>query len=649
MTSSFMPEPLLELFLFESGQLLEQLEQRMIEGEKSGFFSPGVIDEMMRAMHTIKGSAAMMGFQHIAALSHSLEDLFIWLKGQTPNAEESSELADIVLEGCDFIKLELYKIKQGDVADGEADKPVFRVKALLDRLKQGDRRMEEEKKPDEYRISVHFDDGCQMENVRAFALINRLQEAAESLVYDPPDIQENPDSAEVIRKQGFTLWMRTTRSREELNAFFEQTAFVRQLAVEALPREQWPSSDEPRSLEIRQPASVRDSMISVQVDKLDKLMDLVGELVISESMVTRNPELAGLSLNHFTKAARQLRKITGEIQDMVMSIRMVPLTTSFQKLQRIVRDMCKQTGKEIRLRMIGEDTEVDKNIIEHISDPLMHLIRNAADHGIEEPELRSALGKERRGTITLEAQNVGNEVLVTIKDDGRGLDKEAILERAAQKGLLPQKAHEMTDEEIYALIFLPGFSTREVATAFSGRGVGMDVVVRNLEAVGGTVHIASQPREGTAFTLRIPLTLAIIDGMNIRVGQSRFTLPMNAIRESLRAKEANVIFEPDGTEMLMIRGSCYPVRRLHRRYKVEKAVESISGGIIVMVEYDRRMVCVLADELLGEQQVVVKAMPEYIRMTSDIKGISGCTLLGDGSISLILDVAGLVLNEIYPH
>ncbi len=297
-------------------------------------------------------------------------------------------------------------------------------------------------------------------------------------------------------------------------------------------------------LEKEAQSSSAQGIISVSITKLNKLIDLVGEMVIAEAMVTQNPDLKGLNLDNFQKAARQLQKISGELQDMVMSIRMVPISSTFNKMHRIVRDMSKKLDKQVALEIIGEETEVDKNIIEHISDPLMHVVRNSIDHGLEATEDRIAAGKPPIGTITIEAKNAGSDVLIIVKDDGRGLDKEKILKRAKENGLLHKPENLMTDKEIYSLVFLPGFSTTEKITEFSGRGVGMDVVSKNIEAVGGTTWIDSSPGVGTITTMKIPLTLAIIDGMNVRVGNSCYTIPTTDIRESFRPEEKAIIKDP---------------------------------------------------------------------------------------------------------
>jgi two-component system chemotaxis sensor kinase CheA len=272
----------------------------------------------------------------------------------------------------------------------------------------------------------------------------------------------------------------------------------------------------------------------------------------------------------------------------------------------------------------------------------MHLIRNSIDHGIETSEERLNNGKPQTGTITLSAQNAGSDVLMTVKDDGKGLNRVKILEKAQKHGLLRIPEDEMSDKEVFSLIFLPGFSTKDNISEFSGRGVGMDVVLKNIEAVGGSVSVDSMAGESTTVTLKIPLTLAIIDGMNIRVGTATYTIPTVSIRESFRADKKNIIIDPDKNEMIMVRGRCYPVLRLHEHFKVKTSVTDITEGIIVMVENGDEIICIFADELIGEQQVVVKTLPAYIRNIRRIRGLAGCTLLGDGSISLILDTAGFL-------
>ena len=285
-------------------------------------------------------------------------------------------------------------------------------------------------------------------------------------------------------------------------------------------------------------------------------MDLVGELVTTESMVVSNPDLKGLHLDNFNKSARELRKLTDELQDVVMSMRMVPLSGVFQKMNRIVRDMCKKLDKEVDLITEGGDTEVDKTINEAIADPFMHMVRNSMDHAIESPEERLALGKPEHGQVALRAKNIGGEIVITISDDGRGLDTESILKKARNNGILTKPENEYTEKEIFNLIMLPGFSTNTEVTEYSGRGVGMDVVRKNIEKVGGTISIDSKAGQGTTFTLKIPLTLAIMDGMELAVGGSVFTMPITSIKQSFKfSRDQQLVRDTDGSEMIMLRAN----------------------------------------------------------------------------------------------
>lgn len=685
-------DPMLDMYIFETAQLLEQLEQVILTGERCSHYSGEEINAVFRIMHTIKGSSAMMMFDNISKLAHAIEDLFYFLREENPYIDDYSKISDFVLLGSDFIKAELAKIENGIQPDGSADYLEASLKDYLINLKNTMAKAAErdpgsitataprfennqkyyislngpstEEGCQAYKATVFFEDGCEMENIRAFTIIHNLEELAAEVIHNPSDILDSEEAIEIIRTSGFEILFRSSKSYEELNDFFERTVFLRSLEFVRLETDDEFLSEKNKKdsmLEGSKPVipkilekekdnnenelSAKNShqkIISVNVSKLDKLMDLVGELVISEVMVTQNQDIIDLKLDNFSKAARQLKKITGELQDIVMSIRMVPLSTTFQKMNRIVRDMCKKLGKDVELEIIGEETEVDKNIIEHISDPLMHLIRNSIDHGIETIEERKNKSKGEKGKITLEAKNSGGDVLISVSDDGRGLSRSKILEKARGNGLIARPENELSDKEVFNFVLLPGFSTKSNITEFSGRGVGMDVVAKNIETVGGSVSIESLENIGTSITLKIPLTLAIIDGMNIKVGNSRYTIPTISIKESFRPKRTDIIQDPDGNEMIMVRGHCYPVLSLQKFFSVKTGITEITDGIIIMVEQNTRSICLFADELLGQQQVVVKALPNYISNHKKIKGLGGCTLLGDGNISLILDISELL-------
>lgn len=675
-------EQMLDMYLFETFQNIEQLENNILETEKSSGYTQDVINEIFRIMHTIKGSSAMMLFNSIANLAHAMEDLFYYIREQKPKDINKEALSDLILEGVDFIKIELEKIKGHNFEEGNCTDLMENIKQFLSELKKCNsdnlpeaasihpEKLQYYIVPGEpaakpykfsYKATVFFEDGCEMENIRAYSIINNLKQDTDEITYLPEDIIDNENSKQEIIDKGFVIFFRANKTVKEMQKFFQETVLLKRFELLPLKEQEYrqsvSGSEEQAAIKTPRTGSRAEAenkekelhssaagqnIISVNITKLDMLMDLVGEMVISEALVTQNPDLEGLELDNFQKAARQHHKIISEVQDMVMSIRMVPLSATFHKMHRIVRDMNKHLNKETELVLVGEETEVDKNIIEHISDPLMHLVRNAIDHGIEAARERVDLGKDKLGKVTIEAKNSGSDVLIQIKDDGKGLNKEKILIKAREHGLLSKAENEMTEREIYNLTLLPGFSTKEKVSEYSGRGVGMDVVSKNIEAIGGTVMIDSTQGEGTCITLKIPLTLAIIDGMNIRVGESRYTIPITTIKESFQPRQSDIITDPDGKEMIMVRGSCYNILRLHQIYDVATDIRKFTDGILIMVEQDERTCCLFADELLGQQQVVVKTLPDYIKNIRKVHGISGCTLLGDGSISLILDIAGLI-------
>lgn len=378
--------------------------------------------------------------------------------------------------------------------------------------------------------------------------------------------------------------------------------------------------------------------IRVDLQKLDSLINLVGELVIAEAMVTRHPAITSQEDESVERAVHQLRRVSRDLQDVAMSVRMIPLAGTFQKMIRLVHDLSNKSGKKINLEISGEDTEVDKTVIENISDPIVHIVRNAIDHGVESPQERSAAGKPEVACLKIEGRHEGGEVWITISDDGKGLNRARILKKGIERGLVRGDGADLTDSQVYKLIFEPGFSTADKVTDISGRGVGMDVVKKNIEKLKGKVDIRSVPGEGAAFILRIPLTLAIIDGMLVRVGRSRYIIPILAIRESIKPDLEHVTITPDGSEVVRVRDDFYPVVRLHELFKQTADSSVLSDGILVIVETEGQVVALFVDEILGQQETVIKGLSSYFE---DVKGVSGCTILGNGEVSLILDVSAV--------
>ena len=707
MGEDFNTDSMLDMFLYESDQLLETLENTVLEKKDEECFDEQSINEIFRVMHTIKGSSGIMMYENITKVSHKLEDVFYYLRESHPENVPHLELVDHVLEVSDFVTGELEKIKNGDTPDGDESKLVDEIDKFLTKIKTGISQKGDELPPENtyvepsqfyiaptesesskyYKVSIYWRGDTQMCNIRAYTAVYALKEVAEDLQYIPDDIISNEESSDVILEDGFHMLIQCQCSKDDIISTIGETSGMDRVEVNDCTKqefelgfhehdeqpiiieledkdkepEQKPEKKEPapgdyviknkeagksKKLAKNQPKQQpKQTYISVNVEKLDSLMDMIGELVISEATVLQNPDLKvpGLELSNFQKSASQLSKITTELQDVIMSMRMMPLTNTFQKMNRIVFDVSRKLGKDIELEVIGENTEVDKNIIEHISDPLMHLVRNSVDHGIESKEDRLAAGKNPKGKITLEAKNEGGKVYIIVRDDGKGLNKQALYDKAKKNGLIGNRAmSEFTEKEIYQFITFAGFSTKEQVTEYSGRGVGMDVVVKNIQAVGGNLEIDSVEGGGSEMTMKIPLTLAIINGIVMQVGNSTFVIETNDIKEFVRVRKDMLVKEPDGEEYIMLREECYPFIRLNRRYHLDDSKAEIEDGIVVVLEHENKNVCVFIDQLIAEQEIVVKPIPPYIKK---VQGLSGCTQLGDGSIALILDIAGLIAGE----
>ena len=682
-------EAMVDVYIFETTSLLEQLDEILLRTEKANEFTEEDINEIFRIMHTVKGSSAMMGFENLQKLAHKGEDMFFIIRENPEKVTDVSFVYDLVFQMSDIFKAEIDAIQNNDdyeptdfssmIAQLENGAKILKGEVTSDSSEKG--AAPAEVKTDtvgtpegSMTVRVFFEDGCKMENIRAFMLLNSIKEEAEIIKFSPDDIESNQDSANVIIDNGFVVTFKAQDNSAVLqliegalnvqsyeviddsekaeNAEAKEEEPVKQEAAPAAPvkspdtQTSAPRTEEKPKQEAKASTSSsgKQSLISVNLLKLDQLHDIVGEIITTESMVISNPELNGLRLESFSKAARELRKLTDELQDTVMSIRMVPLTGTFQKMNRIVRDMKVKLGKDAELLIEGDTTEVDKSIVDNLNDPLMHLVRNCMDHGIEDTvDERIAAGKPATATVKLSAMNASGEVIITISDDGKGIDTSKIIAKAERNGLLTKPVSEYTEREIQNMILLPGFSTNEVVTEYSGRGVGMDVVKKNLEKVGGTLAVESKKGEGTTFIIKIPLTLAIIDGMDIEVGGAIFTVPISNIKESFMVKTDQIINDTQRGEMIMIRGVCYPILRLHEKFALKTDITNLEDGILLLIEADNRSVCLFSDRLIGEQQVVVKPFPKYLSQY-DIKGegLSGCTIMGDGSISLIIDVNNLI-------
>lgn len=568
-------------FIQESDELLETVEQSLLALEKSSEKGE-LLQNAFRSIHSFKGNCGFMGYADLERLSHSLENVLECMKnGSLPPIDQN---ITIVMRSVDSLKNAVAEVSLGGTG---AIKGCELMVDLLTGL-VGEHPKESQKK------------------LKLGQILVARGEASPEAVEKALTLQDKP-LGEILVDMG-------AASKDAVD-----TALADQ--------------DKQAGKKIVR----RD--IRVDLEKLDLLMDLVGEMVIAQMMVIHNPDLKGHEFESFDKAAHHLQRISSDLQDVALAIRMVPLSATFRKMIRLVHDLSQKFSKKVRLELKGEETEVDKTVIEHISDPLVHIIRNAIDHGVESPDKRIPEGKDETGTIVLEARHDGGEVVILISDDGGGLRRDKILKKAIERGLVKGNGESMKDEEVYSLIFEPGFSTAEVVTDVSGRGVGMDVVRKNLEKIKGRVDIRSTPGKGTTFVLRIPLTLAIIEGMLVRVGMSKYIIPLLSIVESFRPEEQHITLMPDGTEMVKVRQNLLQVARLHKLYGVMPDTENLYEGILVIVENQREQICLFLDEVIGQMQTVIKGLPDYM---GDVQSLSGCSIMGDGEVCLILDVGSLI-------
>ncbi len=679
-------ESMLDMYIFETSSLLEQLDEILIRTESANAFIEEDINEVFRIMHTIKGSSAMMGFDNLQKIAHKGEDLFFIIREKPELVKDAHFVYELIFTVSDLYKAEI-EIIQASPEDFEPTDFSDIIARLEDAAKQlksmedtgGQTSVQPNKGAEQLpressaegamTVRVRFEAGCGMENLRAFLLLNKIKDDAEILACVPPDVETNSDTSAYIIENGFIIVFKAVEvTNEDILAVIGDAVNVESYEAINLPKPEekaekeaekpTPLPTEPtaeksaarkKDEEIKKAAGSgqKQSLISVNLAKLDLLHDIVGEIITTESMVISNPDLDGLKLESFSKAARQLRKLTDELQDTVMSIRMVPLAGAFQKMGRIVRDMKVKLNKNAELVLEGENTEVDKSIVDMLNDPLMHLVRNCMDHGIENTaEEREALGKPAVAQVKLSARNSSGEVIITVSDDGAGINKEKVLAKAQKNGILTRPAEDYSAKEILNIILLPGFSTNESVTEYSGRGVGMDVVKSNIEQIGGSLTVESEEGKGTSFIIKIPLTLAIVDGMKLKVGVTVFTIPISSVRESFIVGENRLITDTEGAEMIMLRGVCYPVLRLHKKFNIKTDVTELKDGIMLIVRAGENDICLFADKLIGEQPVVVKPFPKFLsHWNIKQEGLSGCTIMGDGTISLIIDANNLINTD----
>jgi two-component system, chemotaxis family, sensor kinase CheA len=644
-------------FFEESREGLDAMEAALLALD-SGSTDHELVHTIFRAAHSIKGGAATFGFADVAAFTHVAESLLEEVRSGRRAVDAG--LIEVLLRSVDCMRAMLERSSQGrPVADAESE--ALRVElvqlvsgeiaapavaaasqvapvsgwniaftALPHLLQTGN---------DPLRLFRELQQLGRLEVVRAFITDSAPAQLAE---LDPSQCH-----------LGWELRLHGAVARGDVDAVFDWLDGDCELTVAPLPDAAAvpsvpgvpapevapPAAVAPRTARGTPAASGEGSSIRVGIDKVDALINMMGELVITQSMLSDIGEKFELSqLGRLRDGLVQLERTTRELQESVMRIRMLPIASVFNRFPRLVHDLERKLDKRVRLELHGEHTELDKTVLEKIGDPLVHLVRNAIDHGLESPAQRKAAGKPETGTLKLNAYHEGGNIVVQISDDGAGLNHAAIVAKAQQRGLIAA-GQELSDAEVAELIFQPGFSTAAQATDLSGRGVGMDVVRRNVRDLGGSVGVRSASGKGSTFTITLPLTLAIIDGLVTAVGSERYIVPLTSIVESLRLRADAVRKIAGGGEVFHFRDEYLPIMRLHRAFACSDAVTDIERGIVVVIEEDGRRVGLLVDDLLGQQQAVVKSLEAHYRR---VQGISGATILSDGSVALIVDVGGVV-------
>ena len=686
-----------DAFFEESQEHLTTIEEGLLQLEQR----PGDIDllnRIFRGAHSIKGNSGMFGFTAVSQFTHKMESVLDQLRSS--QMVVTVEVTDLLLQSLDCLKALIDCAKSGEPPNDEL---VSALGARLEACQNGatstkvstvaaapvpSQATQEHHYtitwgPPQYlfqrgldpaqfikelgelgRVKIASLDTSRLPGLRDLdpelcylgwtlevdtvkelkvieAVFDFVRDDSTLTIVDRPTA-DAPASAtsDGPKPLGEILVESGVVSQAELNQALSQQKRVGEILVEQKAATPEQISEALKKQSDNAPAKKAETP-SIRVDtvKIDRLINLVGELVITQSMLSDLGSRFEMSqLPVLLERVAQLERNTREIQERVMGIRMVPIGNAFSRFPRLVRDLSGKSGKKIHLILSGEETELDKTVIESIGDPLTHLVRNSADHGLETPAERLAAGKPEQGIIRLNAFHEGGNICITVEDDGRGLNREKILAKGVKQGLIAE-SDKLSDEQIWMLIFKPGFSTAEKVTDVSGRGVGMDVVKRNIEGLGGTVSIKTTAGKGTTFTLKLPLTLAIIEGMTVRVGKDTYIVPLLSILESIQPKREMIKTIVGKGELVNVRGMYLPLMRLYDVFRLEPELSDPTKAILLILETEGERVAVMVDEILGQQQVVIKSMEQNFRK---IEGVAGATILGDGTVGFILDVRGLL-------
>lgn len=666
-----------QVFIEEAAEHLAEMEQILVSLSGSNP-DDEQLNAVFRAAHSIKGGAGMFGFEDMTVVTHKLESLLDRLRNH--EIPFSSTMVDLFLEAVDVISMQLAGHRDGaEVSQDAIDRVSLKLQQVVDATATADESRnpatiseappigaENPRTCHTYELEFRPDPDIFKRGIRLENLFDELGALGELTLSAETQLIE--DFSSMDPESCFTVWkfkLMSTAGEGEIREIFEFVADEDQLViregdaaddnpaavvgpaetVSAAATEVLPVNPGRRTYDTNEMApgafgrrgGEAESSIRVSVTKVDQLINQVGELVITQAMLAQAASVLDPVLyENLHRSLQLLERNTRDMQQSVMSIRLVPINIVFSRFPRMVRDLAAKLDKKVELKTIGETTELDKGLVEKIADPLTHLVRNCLDHALELPEQRIAQGKDPVGTVTLRASQVGGRIVIDVMDDGAGLNREKILKKAVERGIPANEA--MTDEEVWQLIFAPGFSTADSVTDISGRGVGMDVVLKNVQALNGRVQIVSEKGCGTRVTISLPLTLAILDGLSVSVGGEKFIIPLNSIIESLQPVSTD-LKSVNGLTVVQVRGEYIPLVRLADIFNLSAAVTEPEKGILVLVDVDGEKAAIMVDALLDEHQVVIKSMEANYRK---VEGTAGATILGDGRVALILDVCSLL-------
>lgn len=638
-------------FIGEAREHLQVMNEALLNLEHE----PGnieLLNRIFRAAHTLKGSSATLGFTKVSELTHKMENVLDEIRNH--RLKVTPDLLDLIFESFDALETLVDDIDAGRESEIDVNGLIERLIRLTEEegstakeeMPEGDGITEKGQRtvnaavnedPKLVKISVTLDEGCALKGVRAFMVLKKLKERGEVVETIPPmDAIENG-----AFERGFTVLLGLRDGQVDYSQLASEISGMNEIAdvvVEEFEKEPVvPSQDQPKPVNKppKKPVVENVQSVRVNIEKLDTLVNLVGELVISK---IRLKDLEGAyELKELDETITTIDRLVTELRDEVMQMRMVPVRQVFNRFPRMVRDLARKKGKKIRFEMEGGDIELDRTVLDEIGEPLVHLLRNAVDHGIEAPDVRTSAGKNPEGTVRLVASREKSQVLIEVIDDGAGIDPAKIRESAVRKGLITrEEADKLTDEEAQALIFMPGFSTAENVSDISGRGVGMDVVKTKIESLGGSIALESRVGEGTKIAMKLPLTMAIVQAMLVEVADQIFAIPINSVVEVMVVPRKEVHLIGKG-EVTTLRGNVLPLIRMHDLMNLPHPE---SGELtVVVVERSSKQIGLVVDGIIGQQEVVIKTMGDLLK---SVKGFAGATILGDGRVILILDIGSLI-------